>query len=110
MKTIAKSKKLAPKSRRVVQASAARKLSDEEFRRQLHLELANEIQVARKDAQQRFGHLLRPRTDAELKVRSAAVRAMFVKWEEESRRNPVSAEESASYDRMLERMRRERAS
>lgn len=109
MKTIAKSKTLSPRRRRASRALPAAKLTDEEFRRQLHLDLADEIAAARKATKERFGHLLRPHTPAEIKARSAAIRAMFASWEEDNRKNPVSREESESYDRMLARMAAERA-
>jgi hypothetical protein len=117
MKVIAKTRNLAPRRRTTTRTRPAApsavaspaKLTDEEFRRQLHLELAAEIAAARKAAKKRFGHLLRPHTPDEIKARSAAVRAMFASWEQDNRKNPVSREESESYDRMLARMAAERA-
>lgn len=91
MKSIAKPKKPGSKRRRIVariKPAAPAQLTDEEFRRQLHLDLADEIASARKAARQRFGHLLRSRTPAEIKARSARVRAMFARWEREDRENP----------------------
>jgi hypothetical protein len=112
MKTIAKTKAHTSRRRitaRVRTINTAKKLTTEEFRRQLQIDLADEIAVARKAAKKRFGHLLRPHTPDEIKARSAAVRAMFLSWEEDNRKNPVSREESESYDRMLARMAAERA-
>lgn len=106
MKTITKSKGLAPRRRRTTRARpAASKLTDEEFRRQLHRELATEIAAAQASFAKTHGHLLRAHTPAEIKVSAAKWRAM----EEEARKNPVSKEESESYDRMLARMATERA-
>ncbi|MBI4626244.1 MAG: hypothetical protein HY736_23870 [Verrucomicrobia bacterium] len=109
MKTITKSVTLAPQRRRGAHTRPAPKLSDEEFRHQLHHELADELAAARQAARKRFGHMLRPLTPAEIKARSVRVRAMFARWEEEERKNPPSREECESYDRMLARMRAERA-
>ncbi len=105
MKTIAKTKSLTPRRRQAVRArTVATKLSNEEFRRQLHLELADEIAAAQASFAKTHGHLLRPHTPAEIKASAAKWRAM----EEEARKNPVSKEESESYDRMLARMAAER--
>lgn len=111
MKTLCKTKKATTHRRPAtrVRATAAKQLTAEEFRRQLHIDLADEITAAREAAKKRFGHLLRPHTPDEIKARSASVRAMFASWEEHNRKNPVSREESESYDRMLARMAAERA-
>lgn len=112
MKTTAKPRKPTLKRRAVglrARLAPSARLSDEEFRRQLHLELADEIRAARKAAKARFGHLIRPLTPAEIEARSARIRAMFASWQEENRKNPVTREESESYDRMLARMAAERA-
>ena len=109
MKTIAKPNALAPRRRRAGRARPANQLTDEEFRRQIEVDLAAELAAARNAAQQRYGHLLRPRTPAEIADHTARVRAMFARWEEDNRKNPVSRDESESYDRMLARMAAERA-
>ncbi len=106
MKTIAKPKVLAPRRHRNASArNGDAKLTDEEFRRQLHIDLADEIAAAQASFAKTHGHLLRPHTPAEIKASDAKWRAM----EEEARKNPVSKEESESYDRMLARMAAERA-
>lgn len=106
MKTIAKSKRLTPRRRRTARAlPATAKPTDDEFRHQLHRELADEIAAAQASFAKSHGHLLRPPTPAEIKARSEKWRAM----QEEDRKNPVSREESESYDRMLARMTAERA-
>lgn len=102
MKTITKAKPVAPRRRRTFRSRAAALLTDEEFRRQLHLELADEIAAARKAAQERFGHLLRPRTPAEIKARSAAVRAMFAQWEKEDRKDPPPFDDWEKFKALLE--------
>ncbi|MBP7482132.1 MAG: hypothetical protein KA788_06315 [Lacunisphaera sp.] len=48
-------------------------------------------------------------SSAERKSRAAAVKALFAAWNDEDRQNPPSPAECESYDRMLERMNRERA-
>ena len=106
MKTIAKPKVLAPRRRTANRVRIAPALlTDEEFRRQLHLDLADEIAAARASFSKTHGHLLRPHTPTEIKASAAKWLAM----EEEARKNPVSKEESEGYDRMLARMARERA-
>lgn len=114
MKTAAKTKRLrTPKKRRTSArkpATAQPQQAAEEFRRQLHIDLAEEIAASQREAKARFPELFRTPTPAEIKARVEATRAMFAQWAEEARKNPPTAEEIASYDRMLERMERERAS
>lgn len=105
MKSLAKTKILAPRRRTAKHVRVAAKLSNEEFRRQLHLELAEEIAAAQASFSKTHGHLLRPHTPAEIKASAAKWRAM----EEEARKIPVTKEECGSYDRMLARMAAERA-
>ena len=106
MKTIAKSKSLTPRRRTTTRAHvASAKLTDEEFRRQLHLDLADEIAAARKAAKESFGHLLRPHTPAEIKARSAAVRAMFAQWEKEDRKDPPPFNDWEKFKALLEENR-----
>ena len=105
MKTLTKTKKIVPHRRRPTRARpAASQLSDEEFRRQLHLELAAEIAAAQASFTKTHGHLLRPHTPEEKKARAAKWAAM----EKAARKHPVRKEESESYDRMLARMAAER--
>ncbi len=106
MKTLAKTKKAAPRRRAATRARVApANLSDEEFRRQLHLDLADEIAAGRKAALERFGHLLRPHTPAEIKARSAAVRAMFAQWEKEDRKDPPPPDDWEKFKALLEENR-----
>jgi replicative DNA helicase len=105
VKTIAKSKPRALRRGAFRVLPAAAKLTDEEFRRQLHLELADEITAARASFAKTHGHLLRPRTPREIEARFARWRATL----EEARKNPISRQESESYDRMLARIVAERA-
>lgn len=108
MKPTAKARKPALKRRLVgahVRPIPASQLSDEEFRRQIHLELADEIAAAQASFAKTHGHLLRPPTPAEIKTRAEKWRAFL----EEERQNPVCHEVSEGYDRMLARMAAERA-
>lgn len=109
MKTIAKPKVTARRRRAVgskrVRTTAAKKHSNEEFRRQLQIDLADEIAAARKAAKKRFGHLLRPPTPEEIKARSTAVRAMFAQWEAEDRKDPPPFNDWEKFKALLEENR-----
>jgi hypothetical protein len=77
-------------------------LSDEEFRRQLHVELSDEIAAARDDTRKRFGHLLRPRTPAESKANAAAARALFAQWAKEDLKDPPPHDDWEKFKALLE--------
>lgn len=70
-------------------------------------ELRAAIKLAQADYIVRFPE--RECSAAERQARVASLNAMFAAWEEDNRKNPPTREECESYDRMLERMRRERA-
>jgi hypothetical protein len=70
-------------------------------------ELRAAVKLAQADYIQRFPE--REPSSAEKLARAASVQAMFAAWEEDYRKNPPTREECEDYDRMLERMRRERA-
>lgn len=80
-------------------------LSDEEFRRQLHIELADEIAAAQFSFAKIHGHLLRPHTPTEIKTRAAAVRAMFAQWEKEDRKDPPPYNDWDKFKALLEENR-----
>jgi len=108
VKTIAKPKKPALKRRAAgvrARSISPTPLSAEEFRRQLHIELADEIAAAQASFAKTHGHLLRPHTPAEIKTRAAAVRAMFAQWEKEDRNDPPPCNDWEKFKALLEKNR-----
>lgn len=107
MKTIVKTKKAASRRRPSahVRAAAAKKLTVEEFRRQLHIDLADEIAAAQASFTKIHGHLLHPHTPAEIKARGAAARAMFAEWEKEDRKDPRPFNDWEKFKALLEQNR-----
>jgi hypothetical protein len=105
MKTIAKVKVPAP--RRAIKRARATtaKLTAEEFRRRIQIELADEIAAAQATFAKTHGHLLRPHTPAEIKARAAAARAMFAQWEKEDRKDPPSFNDWEKFKALLEENR-----
>jgi len=106
MKTLSKTKQATPRRRVATPARAVlASLTPEDFRRQLHTELAAEITAAQASFAKNHGDLLHPFTPAENKAGAAKWRAMETNFG----KNPVSKEDSEGYDRMLARMAAERA-
>lgn len=98
MKTLARPKKSSARRRRL-RMLTARMTAEEK-------ELLAAVRLAQADYIRRFPEPAP--SPAERKTRAAAVKAMFAAWAEEDRKNPPSRAECESYDRMLERMNRER--
>lgn len=80
-------------------------LSDEEFRRQLHIELADEIRAARESLRQSNASLFRRRTPTEAKANAAAARAMFAEWEKADRKDPPPYNDWENFKALLEENR-----
>jgi len=80
-------------------------LSDEEFRRQLHIELAAEILTAQESLKKSNASLFRRRTPAEAKANAAAARAMFAEWEKIDRKDPPPDNDWEKFKALLEENR-----
>lgn len=108
MKTTAKPHKPALKRRAVgvrTRVIPPTRLSDEEFRRQLHIELADEIRAAQESSKKTNASLLRRRTSAEAKANAAAARAMFAEWEKTDRNDPPPYNDWEKFKALLEENR-----
>lgn len=108
MKTTVKPNKPALKRRAVgVRAHVIPppQLSDEEFRRQLHIELADEIRAAQESSKKTNAPLFRRRTPAEAKANAAAARAMFAEWEKADRKDPPPYNDWEKFKALLEENR-----
>lgn len=105
MKTIVKSNKSFLKRGRPstrARPSSQAQLSDEQFRRLLQTDLADEIRTAQENFIQANGPLLRRRTPSEAKTNAAAARAMFAKWEKEDRKDPPPFNDWEKFKALLE--------
>lgn len=105
MKTLTKTKKAVPRRRAAKPARVVVRLTDEQFRRRLHVELAAEIAASQASFVKTHGHLLRPHTAAEIKARGAAARAMFAEWEKEDRKDPPPFNDWEKFKALLEENR-----
>lgn len=108
MKTIAQAKKPALKRRAVgarISPIPQTPLSNEEFRRQLHIDLADEIRAAQASLKKTHATLFRRRTPAEAKANAAAARAMFAEWEKADRKDPPPYNDWEKFKALLEENR-----
>ncbi len=108
MKTTIKPKKPARKHRAVgvrARPIPSTQLSDEEFRRQLHIELADEIRTAQESLKKANASLFRRRTPVEAKANAAAARAMFAEWEKADRKDPPPYNDWEKFKALLEENR-----
>jgi hypothetical protein len=98
MKTMPKSGLAAPQNRKMRRIKPRISANDRE--------LLAATRLAQADYIRRFPEPAP--SPAERKTRAAAVKAMFAAWADEDRKNPPARAECESYDRMLDRMERER--
>lgn len=108
MKAAIKSKPPARKQRAAgvrPRSTPSTPLSDEEFRRQLHTELADEIRTAQESLKKSNAALFRRRTPAEAKANAAAARAMFAEWEKADHKDPPPSNDWEKFKALLEENR-----